>query len=152
MLTDFLLAALHHLLAFGLVAMLATESVLLSRPLDAAALRRLGGVDRGYGIVAGLLLAVGLLRVFQGIKGPDFYLHNPWFHAKLGAFVLAALLSILPTLRVLRWRRAAKADAAYVPPAAEIASLQRIVRAELALVAVILVCAAGMARYGALHF
>lgn len=151
MLTDFLLAALHHLLAFGLVAMLVTESVLLSRPIDGMALRRLVGVDRGYGIVAGALLVVGLLRVFKGIKGPDFYLHNPWFHAKLGAFVLAAVLSILPTLQLMRWRRALKLDAGFVPPVAQIAAAQRIVRFELILIAVILVCAAGMARYGGLH-
>jgi putative membrane protein len=88
MLKDFLLASLHHLLAFGLVAMLVTQSVLLSRTIDGATIRRLGGVDRGYGIVASLLLIVSLTRVFHGIKGADFYLHNPWFHAKFGAFLL----------------------------------------------------------------
>ena len=151
MLKDFLLASLHHLLAFGLVAMLVTQSVLLSRTLDGAAIRRLGGVDRGYGIVASLLLIVGLTRVFHGIKGADFYLHNPWFHAKFGAFLLAALLSILPTLRFLRWRKALKADPAWLPPESEAATLRRIVRIELMLIAVILVAAAGMARYGGLH-
>ncbi len=79
MLRDFLLASAHHLLAFGLMAMLVTQSVLLSRSVDAATLRRLPGVDRGLGIVAILLLIVGLVRVFHGIKGDEFYLHNPWF-------------------------------------------------------------------------
>ena len=151
MLKDFVLASFHHLLAFGLVAMLVTQAVLLSRGVDAAILKRLAGVDRGVGIVATLLLVVGLLRVYQGIKGPDFYLHNPWFHAKFGAFVLAALLSILPTLRFVRWRKALRADAAYVPPEPEVAATRRFIRVELALVAVILICAAGMARYGGLH-
>ena len=152
MLKDFLLASLHHLLAFGLVAMLVTQSVLLTRTIDGAAIRRLSGVDRGYGIVATLLLVVGLVRVFHGIKGADFYLHNPWFHAKLGAFILAALLSIWPTLRFLRWRKALAADPAWLPPEPEAAALRRIVRFELMLIAVILVAAAGMARYGGLHF
>ncbi len=143
-----LLAAAHHLLFFGLISMLVTESVLLSRPIDAAALRRLGGVDRGYGIVALLLLIVGFSRVFHGIKGYDFYLHNPWFHAKVGAFLLAALLSIWPTIRFMRWRKALKADPGFVPPTAEVAGLGRIVRFELILIAVIFVCAAAMARYG----
>ena len=151
MLKDFILASFHHLLAFGLVAMLVTQSVLLSRNIDAATLRRLSGVDRGLGMVATLLLVVGLLRVFQGIKGEDFYLHNPWFHAKFGAFVLAALLSILPTIRFVRWRKAFKADPGYLPPETEVAAMRRIVRFELMLVAVILVAAAGMARYGGLH-
>lgn len=151
MLKDFVLASLHHLLAFGLISMLVVESVLLSRPLDPPAMKRLAGVDAGYGMVAGLLLVVGLWRVFGGLKGADFYLHNPWFHAKLGAFVLAALLSLWPTIRFLKWRRAMKADASFVPAPGEVAGLCRIVRFELALIAVILVCAAGMARYGGLH-
>jgi putative membrane protein len=151
MLKDFLLASAHHLLAFGLVAMLVTQSVLLSRSVDAPALRRLSGVDTGLGLTATLLLVVGLVRVFHGIKGADFYLHNPWFHAKLGAFLLAAALSLIPTVRFVRWRRALKADPAWLPPASEVASLRRIVRIELLLIAVILVAAAGMARYGGLH-
>lgn len=152
MLKDFLLASVHHLLAFGLVAMLVTQSVLLSREVDAAGVRRLAGVDRGYGIVATLLLVVGLLRVYQGVKGSDFYLHNPWFHLKFGAFVLAALISILPTLRFLRWRKALKADPGYVPATTEVGAMRRLVRLELVLIALILVAAAGMARYGALRF
>ncbi len=152
MLKDFLLASLHHLLAFGLVAMLVTQSVLLSRNIDSAALRRLSGVDRGLGLVATALLVAGLVRVFHGIKGAEFYLHNPWFHAKVGAFVLAAGLSLLPTVRFVRWRRAQKADAAWLPAPTDVAAMRRIVRIELVLIALILVAAAGMARHGGLSF
>jgi putative membrane protein len=148
MLTDLLLASLHHLLFFALIAMLVNESALLRGTVDAPVLQRLARLDAGYGMVAGLLLAVGLLRVFYGIKGADFYLHNPWFHAKLGCFVLAGLLSILPTLRFARWRKALHANPHFVPAAPEVASMARIVRFELALVAAILVFAAMMARYG----
>ena len=148
MLTDLVLAAFHHLLFFGLISMLVTQSVMLRGRIDGTTLARLGGIDRGYGITAVLLLVVGLLRVFYGIKGYDFYLHNPWFHAKIGAFVLVAVLSIWPTVRFLRWRKALKADPAFVPTTAEICSLQRIIRFELALIAVIFICAAAMARYG----
>lgn len=150
MLNDFLLAAAHHLLAFGLVAMMVAQSVLLGRPVDADALKRLAGIDRGLGITAGLLLAIGLVRVFHGIKGADFYLHNPWFHAKLGAFLLAAVLSLVPTVRFIRWRKALKADAGFTPPHAQVAATRLYVRIELALVALILVAAAGMARHGGL--
>jgi len=152
MLRDFLLASTHHLLAFGLVAMLVTQSVLLSRSIDAPVLRRLSGIDMGLGLTATLLLVVGLLRVFHGIKGAEFYLHNPWFHAKVGAFVLAAALSLLPTVRFVRWRRAQKAEPAWLPLPGEVAAMRRIVRIELALIALILVAAAGMARHGGLSF
>ena len=148
MLTDLLLASLHHLLFFGLVAMLVSEATLLRGTVDATAVQRLAKLDAGYGIAAGLLLVAGLARVFYGIKGYDFYLHNPWFHAKLGCFVLVGLLSILPTIRFLRWRKQMRADAAFVPPASEVASMARLVRFELVLVAAILVFAAMMARHG----
>lgn len=148
MLTDLLLAAAHHLLVFALIAMLVAESVLLRGPIDAAVLRRLAGLDAGYGMSAVLLLVVGVLRLLYGIKGHAFYAHNPWFHAKFGLFVLAALLSILPTVRFLRWRRALKADAGFLPPADQVATLRWLIRFELILIAAILVCAAAMARFG----
>jgi putative membrane protein len=150
MLTDFLLAALHHVLIFGLVTMLVAESVLLRGGVDAGVLRRLAGLDRGYGTTALALLAVGILRVFLGIKGEDFYLHNPWFHAKVGLYVLVGLLSIAPTLNFVRWRKALRADPSFLPEPAQVTRATRLVRMELALVGAIFVIAAGMARYGGL--
>ncbi|MFQ6309600.1 DUF2214 family protein [Lysobacter capsici] len=148
MLTDLLLAAFHHLLVFAMISMLVAESVLLRGPIDAAALKRLAGLDAGYGMSAMLLLAVGVARLFYGVKGLDFYQHNPWFHAKFGAFVAIALLSILPTVRLLRWRKALKHDPAFLPPAPQVRIVRVLIRFELILIAVILICAAAMARYG----
>ena len=150
MLPDFLLASLHHLLFFGLIAMLALQSALLSRPINAAMMKRLAGIDRGYGLTAVLLLFAGGARLFFGVKGSAYYLHNPWFHAKIGVFVLVAALSLWPTLAFLRWRLQLRADAAWLPAPAQVARLRTLVRVELALVAVILVLAAAMARHGGL--
>ncbi|MFC3815612.1 DUF2214 family protein [Lysobacter sp. GCM10012299] len=150
MLIDFALAALHHLLVYALVAMLVAQSVLLRGAVDRTTMQRLGGIDRGYGICAMLLIVVGISRIIYGVKGHDFYLHNPWFHAKMGAFVLVGLLSILPTVRFLRWRKALAANPSYLPDGAEVARLRGIVRFELILVAAIFVFAAAMARYGGL--
>ena len=148
MLTDLLLAIAHHLLVFALTAMLVAEAVLLRTPLDAGAVRRLARLDAGYGISAVLLLVAGFARVFQGVKPSGFYLHNPWFHAKLGVFALVALLSILPTVRFLRWRKALAADPGYLPTAAGQSRLRGMLRLELALLAMIFALAAAMARYG----
>ncbi|MBU8974771.1 DUF2214 family protein [Lysobacter sp. MMG2] len=150
MLIDFVLASLHHLLVFGLIAMLVAEASLLRGTLDRQVLQRLAGIDMGYGICAMLLIVVGIARVAFGIKGHDFHLHNPWFHAKVGAFLLVGLLSVLPTVRFLRWRKALAANPIYVPDAAEIAKLRGIVRFELLLLAAIFVLAAAMARHGGL--
>ena len=148
MATDLALAALHHLLVFALTAMLVSQAVLLRGELRADTVGRLAKLDAGYGLTAGLLLAVGVCRAFFGIKGADFYLHNPWFHAKVGAFVLVGLLSILPTVRYARWRKAQKAQPGLVPDAAALASTRTILRIELVGLAVIFVLAAAMARYG----
>ena len=148
MLTDLSLAAAHHLLVFGLIAMLVSEAALLRGTVDTATAGRLARLDGGYGACAVLLLGVGTLRVLYGIKGYDFYLHNPWFHAKVGLYVLTGLLSALPTLNFMRWRRALRSDPTFAPAPADVARARRIVRMELAAIAVIFVLAAAMARYG----
>ena len=148
MLPDLILASLHHLLFLAIIAMLATESALLRGRVDAGVMARLAGVDAGYGLCAMALLAVGFARLKWGIKGMDFYLHNPWFHAKIGCFLLAGLISIRPTMVFLRWRKALRSDAAFVPDARQVHAMARLVRVELALLAAIVVLAAMMARYG----
>ena len=148
MMTDFLLASLHHLLVYAIVAMLVAESVLLRGAVDRGTLQRLAGIDLGYGLCAMLLIVAGVLRIVFGIKAYDFYLHNPWFHAKIGAFLLVGLLSILPTVRFLRWRKSLAANPVYLPDAAEVGKMRGIVRFELILLAAVFVFAAAMARHG----
>ena len=148
MATDLALAALHHLLVFGLTAMLVAQAVLLRGEMRTETVARIAKLDAGYGALAGLLLVVGLCRVYLGIKGEDFYLHNPWFHAKVGTFVLVGLLSIVPTVRYARWKKAQKAAPGFVPDPADLARLRTVLRIELAGLAAIFVLAAAMARYG----
>jgi putative membrane protein len=144
--TDLILAIGHHLLAFGLAAILAGELVLARPGIAGAALNRLQRLDRLYGALAGTLVIVGVLRVIYGFKGPDFYLPNPSFWAKMAAFLLVALLSIPPTLRIAGWSRRAKADPDFIPPDAEVASLRTWLGRELAFFALIPIFAAMMAR------
>ncbi len=59
-----LLAFLHHLAAFTLVAAIAVEFVLIRQELTPGTARRLLAADAVLGASAGLLLVVGLLRVF----------------------------------------------------------------------------------------
>jgi putative membrane protein len=63
-------AFLHHVAAFALVAGIVVEFVLMRQDLDAAAARRLALADMAVGLSAGVLLVVGLLRVFYFEKGP----------------------------------------------------------------------------------
>lgn len=74
---------------------------------------------------------------------------RPRFWAKLGVFAAIGLVSLLPTLRLLGWRRQACVQPGLVPPA-QAATLYRFVSAELALSGLVLVPAAIMAGYGCL--
>lgn len=147
---DLLLAALHHLAMLLLIAALVAEWTLLRAPLERIQLTRLVRIDAMYGVAALLILAIGALRVRYGVKGADYYLHNPWFWAKLGTFAAIGLLSLVPTLRLLRWRRQARLQPTWSPNAAQVRTLQRLIGVELGLLAVLVVLAAAMARDGML--
>jgi len=154
---DALLASAHHLAIFGLFATLVVEMVLLRSPLLAGAgaagiahVRRLARVDSFYGLSAMAVLVFGLSRVFWGAKGSAYYLHNGLFHLKITLFVAIGLMSILPTVRFLQWRKRQAADPGFVPPADSVSKLRRLVHFELVAFALIPVVAAYLARgYGA---
>lgn len=146
--TDLVLAIFHHILVFGLVAMLATEAALVRPAMSPAEARRVANVDAGYGAAAALIIVVGLLRVIYGAKGADYYVHNPWFWAKIASFAAVGVLSLPPTVRFLAWRRALKADPDFVPGDWEVARIRLWLRLELGLVVLIVAFAAAMARYG----
>ncbi|HEY9235527.1 MULTISPECIES: DUF2214 family protein [Phenylobacterium] len=147
--TDLLLAIAHHLLVFGLAAILAAELAMIRPGLGGAALRRLGIVDLHYGLIAALILIVGFARVYMGAKGPEAYLGNWAFWAKIGAFVLVGLLSSLPTLRILQWRRRARAETGFVITETDVKAVRPFLIAEVAVFALIPTFAAMMARgYG----
>ncbi len=142
---DLVLAILHHMLVFGLVAMLAIERALLrGDTIDAVRLARL---DAGFGATAGLVVAVGLCRVIWGGKGWAFYLENPFFWAKMGSFLALGLLSIAPTLLFLKWRKAAAGEAAFSPPAPELRRARTWLGLEALLLIPLLASAAAMARW-----
>lgn len=142
---DLILAILHHLLVFGLVAMLAIERALLrGETVDAIRLARL---DAGFGATAALVIAVGVGRVLLGGKGWAFYVENPFFWTKMASFLLIGLLSIAPTLLFLRWRKAAAGDRNFAPPAGELKRARRWLGVEALLLIPLLASAAAMARW-----
>lgn len=144
--TDLLLALAHHFLVFGLAALLAAEAALLRPGLDVRQLQVLGRLDTAYGSFAGLILIVGFGRVFFGVRGPEFFLTNPWFWAKIAAFVLVGILSAPPTIRFIAWRRQAARDAGFSLTPGEIAWVRRFFVAEIVVFAFIPLFAAAMVR------
>jgi putative membrane protein len=71
------------------------------------------------------------------------------FWAKIVAFAAVGLLSIAPTIAILKWRRQARADPAFVPSDAAVAKVRKVMLVELLVFALIPIFAAAMARgYG----
>jgi len=143
-----LFAFLHHLAAFALVAALAVEFVLIKQELTVATARKLAITDAVLGGAAGLLLLAGLARVFWFEKGAAYYFHNHAFLTKFSLFIVIGLLSIVPTVEFLSWRRALKQGQTPAVEARKLKRLRMIIHIELAAVVIILLCAAIMAKGG----
>jgi putative membrane protein len=139
------LAIAHHLFVFALLGVLVAERTLVGGQLAPRRVRQLGRLDAFYGALAGAILIVGSLRVFFGGRGADFYLPNLVFWAKIAAFVAVGLLSIVPTMRILAWRRSLVADHAFTPAPDDVRRVGRFLSAELYVFPLIPIFAAAMA-------
>ncbi len=142
---DLSLAITHHLLVFALAGILAAELVLVGPRMGAEEVRRLTMIDVGYGALAGLILAVGCMRVVFAAKGWTYYSANPFFWAKMAAFAAIGLLSVLPTVLYVRWQRTFTQNGT-LPPHRQIRLVQTVLRTQAALFGVIVAFAATMAR------
>ncbi len=141
-----LFAFLHHAAAFAMVAALTAELVLIRSELTVEYARRILRFDAAYGISAGVLLAVGLLRVFHFEKGAAYYFHSAPFLAKLALFAAIGLLSIVPTREFLSWRKALRQGRVPVVDPDRLRAIRSIIHWELVGLLPILLCAVLMAR------
>lgn len=147
---DLLLASAHHLSVFTLVAIYAAEWALLRPGLSGQRIAQLARIDAAYGVLAGVVIIVGIMRVIFGALGWQYYVANPVFWAKMAAFVVVGLLTIPPTLAIRRWAKAGKGMNEYAPPEAEIRRHRRFVHLQAGVLLLIPIFAAMMARgYGA---
>jgi putative membrane protein len=144
--TSAIMAFLHHIAAFTLTGAIIYEHITFRKDLSLAEARRIQIMDIIYGISAGVLVIVGLLRVFYFEKGAAFYAQNWFFWTKMLGFALAGLLSIYPTLRFLSWRKVVARG--QVPEISEqdVKRIKMILRLETLGIAIIIFSAALMAR------
>lgn len=141
---DLFLAIAHHLLIFALFGLLLVEIMLVKPGMDAATVKRLAGVDGGYGLVALLVIVVSFCRAIFAAKGWAYYAHNGFFWAKVATFALIGGLSLRPTKFFFKARQA---GGAY--PAEEVAGVAKRLHAQARLFPLLLIFAAAMARgYG----
>ena len=140
------MAFLHHLFAFTLVACVIYEFIAYRKGLTIEEARRIQHADLAYGISAGLLLIVGVLRVIYFEKGWGFYSQSPFFWVKMNAFLIVGLLSIDPTIRYLRWNKILKENKAPEINEREFKRTRLLLSLEVIGLVVILFAAAMMAR------
>ena len=146
MVLESILAYLHLLAILTMVVFIASEAALCRADwLNAKVVARLAKIDLVYGIAAVLVLATGVARIVWGVKGPAYYGANWLLHAKVGLFVVIALVSIKPTLTFRRWARAQKAGGA-LPADAEITATRRLVMVQAHLLPLIPLAATFLAR------
>lgn len=143
---DAILQFLHISAILALVVFISSEAA-LCRPewMNAKVVERLATVDRIYGIAALVVLATGLVRIYLGTKGAAWYWSNWLLHLKLGAFIVVGLVSIAPTLRFLRWRKALRATGA-LPAPEEVRKARKLVMLQAHIIPFIPLAAAFLAR------
>lgn len=139
-------AFLHHLAFVALFVTLAIEMILFRQPLTLESARRLQVYDGVYGAAAGAVLIIGGLRVYFFEKGWYYYLTNHAFLTKMAIFVAVGLISIIPTIEFMRWRKETRAGKVPQVDPAKIQRLRKIIHWELVGLMLMLLFAAWAAR------
>lgn len=146
MLINALFAFAHFAAAFGVVATLVFEWLSFSRTPTLQQARRIALVDRWYGISAVLLLIAGFSRAYYFEKGWAYYQASPFFKVKLSLFLVIGLLSIIPTVRFIRWGNSLKAGRAPDMTEAQYRRVAVCLRLQLVLLLPLILCASLMAK------
>jgi putative membrane protein len=146
MLADAAFAFFHFAALIMMVGALFGELYLMRLPVTAQTIPLLARIDRTYGISAGALIAAGLGRVYFGLKDESFYFSSHAFAAKMAVFITVGVISVWPTTTFLRWNKAVKADANFVPPEAQVKSVRTQIRVQAVLLGLIVLFAVLMAR------
>jgi putative membrane protein len=146
MLADAASAFFHFAALIMMVGALFGELFVMRLPVTAQTIPLLARIDRAYGLSAGALIAAGLARVYFGLKDESFYFASHAFAAKMAVFIVIGVISVWPTMKFLRWNKAAKADGNFVPPEAEVRSTRTQLRIQAVLLSLVVLFAVLMAR------
>lgn len=146
MILESILAFLHISAILALVVFVTSEAAICRAEwMSADIVERLVRVDRIYGIAALTVLITGFLRIYLGMKGAGWYWTNWLLHLKITLFVLAGLISLIPTMRFLRWRRNLRATGA-LPAAEEVRKVRKLVMLQAHIIPIIPLAAVFLAR------
>jgi putative membrane protein len=127
-----IVAWIHYIGIMLLIASLLGEHLMLKQELTVAEARTIQSLDIVYGVSAGIVLVTGIMRMFLE-KGAAYYNHHIAFHILFGLFVIAALISIYPTVIFLRWRNDIRAGRGQQLERGQFKKIQMMVRVEMTL-------------------
>lgn len=141
-----ILAYVHLLAILTMVVFISSEAALCRVEwMNKAVVERLARVDAIYGMAAILVLATGIARTVWGVKGSAWYWTNPLLHVKLTLFIVVGLMSIVPTMTYLRWRKQLRAGGA-LPADAEVRKTRKLVMIQAHILVLIPLFAVFLAR------
>lgn len=143
---NILIPYLHYIGIMALMGSLISEHLILKPSLKKDQIKSLATVDLIYGLSAILVLATGLLRWFVYGKGYDFYMSTPLFHIKLTLFIIMGILSIFPTIKILKWKKQIKRGEEPEITEKVVKKLLMFIRIELLIIAIIPLLAVLIAR------
>ena len=116
----------------------------LGTTLDKPGIEAVLRADNAWGIAAILWVTSGLARLLYLEKSRAFYFRNGVFWIKMALFVAILLLELAPMIAFIRWRiQLAKGQ---LPDVGKAPAFRTICRLQLALLCVMPVAAAFMAR------
>jgi putative membrane protein len=127
-----IVAWIHYIGIMLLLASLLGEHLLLKQEMTVSEARSIQTLDIIYGTSATVVLVTGIMRMFLE-KGAAYYNHHIAFHILFGIFVIAALISIYPTVIFLRWRNDTSAGRGQQLERSQFKKIQMMVRVEMTL-------------------
>lgn len=140
------IAFLHHIAFVLIMLTLSAEMLMLKQPLTLASAKKIQIYDAIYGVSAILILIIGSLRVMYFEKGADYYMHSAPFIVKMILFIIVGLISIHPTVTFIKWGKSLKQSIVPDVSDAQKRKIRMIIHVELTLLALIILCAAMMAK------
>jgi putative membrane protein len=127
-----IVAWIHYIGIMLLLASLLGEHLLLKQEMTVSEARAIQTLDIVYGASATVVLVTGIMRMFLE-KGAAYYNHHVAFHILFGIFVIAALISIYPTVIFLRWRNDTGAGRGQQLERSQFKKIQMMLRVEMTL-------------------
>lgn len=100
------LSALHIVAIFTVIVFQSSQASLCRHEwMNAATVYRLGFLDKMFWTVFILTIMTGILRLYLGAKGIEWYVSRPLFHAKMTMIAVMFILSIVISLKLRQWRQ-----------------------------------------------